>query len=306
MTRARLLAALIAVVTAVPVSAAVEVGDPSPAVVLPDQDNHATDIAENYGQRYTALAFYPHDDTKGCTLEAQSVNKALTELQQSGIVVYGVSVQGVDSKKEFCNKYGLQQTMLSDVDKTVCEAFGTLNDRGMSNRVTVILDPSLTIRLIDRQVKVQNHAEDIIAAVNKLREDDLASALGKLGEPTMIGGEMSIRLPEGWTANGPMWVSPDQPKVGVALAREATAIGDPSEWVTSHLGDRELRAERAIPIADVTIQQFETKPDGDGLARCGVVYIHDGQAEYLEGWAPAADAGALARLVAEMVASIGY
>lgn len=306
MTRGWLAAATLAVTLALPGRAAVEVGDPSPPVILPDQDGRLIDIATNYGRRYIALAFYPKDGTSGCTMEMQSVNEALAELQKSGVVVYGVSVQDVDSKKEFCNKYGLKQTMLSDPEKTVCEAFGTLNDKGMSNRMTVILDPSLTVRLIDRKVAVKTHAADIIAAVNQLREDDHQTALAKLSRTaTEVVPGVSLQLPEGWTMNGLTLSHPNNPKVGLKMGADEAGAGG-SAWVRERVPGVTVRADRELPIAEGDVRQYELGADGDGQVRCGVVWFHDGEATYLEGFAPAGDAGALARLVAEVVASAVY
>ncbi len=299
-------AAGLAACAVLPVRAAVEVGDSSPDVILPDQDGRTIDIAVNYGQRYIALAFYPKDDTAGCTLEAQSVNQALAELEQSGVVVYGVSVQDVASKKAFCNKHDLQQTMLSDPEKTVCEAFGTLNDKGLSNRVTVILDPSLTVRLIDRKVQVKNHAADIIAAVAQLREDDQQSALATLSKtPTYVAPGVSLRLPEGWKQTGTVMADPNDPQVGLRMGGEEAGAGG-STWISTHARGAALRADRALPLPDVDVRQYEFAPDGDGQVRCGVVWYHDGLATFLEGYAPAGKAGALARLLAEIVASLAY
>lgn len=301
-----LVAAGLAVVTTLPLQAAVELGQPSPEVILPDQDGRLVNIMANYGERYVALAFYPKDDTAGCTREAQSVNKALAELEKSGVVVYGVSVQDVDSKKEFCNKYGLKQTMLSDPEKKVCEAFGTLNDRGMSNRVTVILDPSLTVRLIDKAVKVDTHAADIINAVNALREDDDKTALATLSKTaTEVQPGVSLRLPDGWKPVGTGLVHPDNPKVGVRMGING-AGADNAAWMAAFAKDATILADRELPIVEGDVRQFTFGADAAGQVRNGVVWFHDGQATYLEGYAPAADANALARLVAEIVASAEY
>jgi peroxiredoxin Q/BCP len=184
----------------------VEVGELAPTVRLADQSGKPRDVSASYG-RWAVLAFYPKDDTPGCTKEAINVNANLDQLVAAGIDVYGVSVQDVDSKAAFCTKYGLKQTMLSDVDKSVCKAYGTLNAHGMSDRVTFILDPSRTIRVIDRKVNVSTHGADVLKAVTDLQAADAKTALAQLAADTTDTPVGKLRLPEGWTHSpvGAMW-----------------------------------------------------------------------------------------------------
>ncbi len=300
------LASAFVVLASLPGVAAVAVGDASPTVILPDQNGRLVDLALNYGKRYVALAFYPKDGTSGCTREAQNISQALAELTESGIAVYGVSVQDVASKKAFCDQNALQQTMLSDTDKTVCEAFGTLNEAGLSDRVTVILDPSLTVRVIDREVKVEQHAADLIAAVAQLRADDAATALATLkADRTWVAGTVGLRLPEGWTQRGMDYVDPANPQVALRMNYEDAGEGG-EVWITARAKGAGVRAVRAMPFAEGDVRQYEFGPGPDGLARSGVVWFNDGQAIWLEGTAPADRAGPLARLVAEVVGSVTW
>lgn len=226
--------ALLALLCCLGAACALEVGDYAPPVVLPDQDGNLTNVAVEYGKHYIALAFYPADMTSGCTLEAQSVDASLEELEQAGVVVYGISVQDVASKQAFCEKYGLDQKMLSDTEKTVSGAYGTLTDRGVSRRVTFIVDPARIIREINTKVDVRNHAQQIIDSVLAMREEDADSAVGNLSDErltTPLG--IALRLPEGWrgsTVNEQTlsWSPPATGEFTLVLSAKALAGIEPT------------------------------------------------------------------------------
>ncbi|MCC7495038.1 MAG: redoxin domain-containing protein [Fimbriimonadaceae bacterium] len=193
----KLTALSLGLLTLTAAAAQLQVGDRAPVVQLPDQTNAPVDLAAHYGHRYVALAFYPKDDTGGCTRQAKSITAGLDKLKAAGVVVYGVSVQGVDEKKAFCDKHGLIQGMLSDTTKSVCQAFGTLGPSGLSNRWTVLIDPGRVVRLIDKAVKVDTQGDDIAAQVAKLQTEATATQLATLSEPQEVAGAR-LRLPVGW------------------------------------------------------------------------------------------------------------
>lgn len=205
------------------IAAGPQVGDFAPPVALQDQHGQWRDIAEQYGRRYVALTFYPKDNTSGCTLEALSLTQHLEELTEARLAVYGVSVQGLTDKQAFCAQHSLKHTLLSDPDKTVCGAYGTLNDRGLSNRVTFLLDPSLRLRVIDTKVNVRTHATDLLKMVETLRTEDAKSGLGTpADEATETGLGLKLHLPSGWRqaslmAGSAAWIDPAYDQVTMRL-----------------------------------------------------------------------------------------
>lgn len=145
-------------------------GVSAPAFTLPDQDRKMHNLGD-YRGKWVALAFYPADMTSGCTLEARSVTASLPELKNLGIQPLGISVQDTDSKKEFCDKEGIEYPLLADVDKEVSEAYGVLNDAGYSNRVTFIIDPNGRIVRTVQDVDVRNHGKQVADLVSRLQQD---------------------------------------------------------------------------------------------------------------------------------------
>ncbi len=71
------------------------------------------------------LAFYPKDDTPGCTKEMCAFRDDLAQFQAAGVEVYGVSRDSLAKHQKFAAKYSFAALpLLSDEDGSVSEAFG--------------------------------------------------------------------------------------------------------------------------------------------------------------------------------------
>ena len=64
------------------------------------------------------LYFYPKDNTKGCSLEANDFNKFLKIIDENNAIVVGVSKDTIESHKKFKEKNKLKFDLLSD-EKTI-------------------------------------------------------------------------------------------------------------------------------------------------------------------------------------------
>jgi peroxiredoxin Q/BCP len=121
------------------------------------------------------LYFYPKDDTPGCTKEACSFRDANRVMQKRGIVVLGVSTDDVDSHQKFANKYQLPFPLLADTDIAVSllyDVYGEKNFAGKKymgvNRSTFLIDKDGIVRKIWHKVKPEDHAEEVLKAVDSL------------------------------------------------------------------------------------------------------------------------------------------
>jgi peroxiredoxin len=144
------------------------VGQAAPAFALPDQENKTHSLADLKGKT-VVLAFYPADMTAGCSLEARGLSGALGEFKKRGVQVFCVSVQDVNSKKQFCDKEGIKYPMLADVKRTVSHSYGVLGDNGLARRVSFIIAPDGTIAAVDQNVKPLTHAKDLLAKLDALK-----------------------------------------------------------------------------------------------------------------------------------------
>ncbi|HEY4035960.1 MAG TPA: thioredoxin-dependent thiol peroxidase [Ktedonobacteraceae bacterium] len=126
--------------------------------------------------RAVVLYFYPKDDTSGCTKEACSFRDANHEIQKRGVVVLGVSPDNVDSHKKFAEKYGLPFPLLADTDTSVSKLYGVYGEKSMYGkkylgvfRSTFLIDKSGTIRKVWPTVKPDDHASEVLAAIEALQ-----------------------------------------------------------------------------------------------------------------------------------------
>jgi peroxiredoxin Q/BCP len=121
------------------------------------------------------LYFYPKDDTPGCTREACAFRDTQAKLKKSGAVVLGVSPDSPDSHRLFRDKYRLGFTLLSDEDKAVAKSYGAYGEKllygkkvkGMI-RSTFLIDGAGVVRKVFPKVRVDGHAEQVLAALAEL------------------------------------------------------------------------------------------------------------------------------------------
>ena len=148
------------------------VGDKAPAFSLLNQAGQSVTLKSLKG-KLVVLYFYPKDDTPGCTKEACGFRDSMASLSKTGAVIVGVSLDGVDSHRKFVDKYGLPFSLLSDEDIVVSKAYGVYRQKNMYGkkfwgieRSTFVIDRAGTITAIFRNVKVDGHVDQVLAALN--------------------------------------------------------------------------------------------------------------------------------------------
>ena len=154
--------------------ALIDPGTTAPTFSLPDQSGTMHSLAA-YAGRPVVLFFYPKDDTPGCTREACGFQEALPRLATANAAVFGVSILGSQSKAKFATKYGLTFPLLADEDHAVCEAYGVWQEKSLYGRtfmgiarVTFLIDAAGTVARRWDAVKVEDHASEVLEAVNAL------------------------------------------------------------------------------------------------------------------------------------------
>ena len=169
-----LVVAMVAVVSAIPLFTARAADEPMPAVgqdaptfTLPSQDGSPVSL-EQYRGKWVVLYFYPKDMTTGCTIEAHKFQDALPQFEAKNAVILGVSVDTVDSHKQFCTKDGLTFHLLADPDHKVVSAYGSLGGFAgitIANRNTFLIDPHGKIAQEWVKVNPNTAASDVLAAL---------------------------------------------------------------------------------------------------------------------------------------------
>jgi peroxiredoxin Q/BCP len=126
----------------------------------------------DYKGKNVILYFYPKDDTPGCTKEACAFRDDFAAFKKKGAVVLGVSTDPVKAHDKFVEKFKLPFTLLADVDKKIVEAYGVWGEKTFMGRkymgtfrVTFLIGPDGHIKKIWPQVKPEEHAAEVLAAL---------------------------------------------------------------------------------------------------------------------------------------------
>ena len=144
------------------------VGTMAPEFTLPDQDGKMHTLSEYRGQK-VILYFYPKDNTAGCTKQACNFSELRPQFKEKGAVILGVSKDSVASHKKFQEKYGLEFTLLSDVDRTVIEAYDVWKEKKNYGKVsmgvvrtTYLIDKDGIIVMANDKVKAAEDPENML------------------------------------------------------------------------------------------------------------------------------------------------
>jgi len=152
----------------------IEAGTEAPDFTLPDQDGEPVTLSSLRGAP-VVLYFYPKDDTPGCTKEACAFQDHLPTFSKGKAAVFGVSVLDTKSKAKFAAKYKLAFPLLADEDHAVADRYGAWQEKSMYGkkymgvaRITYLIGPDGKVVRRWDGVKVDGHAEEVLAAVQEL------------------------------------------------------------------------------------------------------------------------------------------
>jgi thioredoxin-dependent peroxiredoxin len=121
------------------------------------------------------LFFYPRADTPGCTREAIDFTRLNSAFADSGTAVLGISADTIKAQESFRNKHQLSTPLISDEKHEMLEAYGAWGEKSMYGRTflgiirtTVLIDAQGQIARIWRNVRVDGHADEVLAAAKSL------------------------------------------------------------------------------------------------------------------------------------------
>ena len=155
---------------AAPSSGPLAEGSKAPAFSLP-RDGGSTVSLRDYAGKKLVLFFYPRADTPGCTKEAIDFTRLAGAFADAQTVVLGVSADPLKAQEAFRNKHELSTPLVSDEQHEMLEAYGVWGEKSMYGRTflgvlrtTVLIGKDGRIIRIWRHVKVDGHADEVLAA----------------------------------------------------------------------------------------------------------------------------------------------
>jgi peroxiredoxin Q/BCP len=135
------------------------VGDDAPPVSAANQDG---ETVEPSVEGPTVLYFYPKDDTPGCTIEAKQFNRELDTYHEAGVDVYGVSIDDVESHREFADEYDLEFDLLADPAREIADAYEVEDGPANTTKRTTFIIIDGQIHAVYEGVNPDGHAREVM------------------------------------------------------------------------------------------------------------------------------------------------
>jgi thioredoxin-dependent peroxiredoxin len=149
-------------------------GAKAPAFRLPRDGGDSVALADYAGKKLV-LFFYPRADTPGCTREAIDFTRLKGAFAESGTAVLGISADPPKAQEAFRDKHRLSMPLVSDEQHAMLEAYGAWGEKSMYGRTfqgilrtTVLIGADGRIAKTWRHVRVDGHADEVLAAAQAL------------------------------------------------------------------------------------------------------------------------------------------
>jgi thioredoxin-dependent peroxiredoxin len=149
-------------------------GEPAPEFDLPRDGGERVSLNDHLGRKLV-IFFYPRADTPGCTKEAMDFTRLKDDFAAIGTAILGVSADPLKAQESFRNKHRLSVPLISDETHEMIDAYGAWGEKSMYGRTfqgvlrtTVLIGTDGRIAKIWRGVRVDGHADDVLAAAASL------------------------------------------------------------------------------------------------------------------------------------------
>ena len=154
----------------------IKVNTKAPLFKIPSTNKNEYSLKDSLG-KYVVIYFYPKDDTPGCTIETNDFNKLLPKFKKLNCDVFGISKDNLKSHDKFRDKFKIKFDLLSDEDLTVLKKYKVWNKKKFMGRefmgilrTTFLIDPKGKIIKIWENVKVKDHAKDVLDTLNSIQK----------------------------------------------------------------------------------------------------------------------------------------
>jgi thioredoxin-dependent peroxiredoxin len=145
-------------------------GAKAPSFHLPRDGGNTVSLAD-YAGRKLVLFFYPRADTPGCTKEAIDFTRLANAFAENQTSVLGVSGDTPKAQEAFRDKHQLSIPLVSDEKHEMLQAYGAWGEKSMYGRTfqgilrtTILIGADGRVAKIWRNVRVDGHADEVLAA----------------------------------------------------------------------------------------------------------------------------------------------
>jgi peroxiredoxin Q/BCP len=158
-----------------------KVGDQAPNFKLQATDGKTYQLSDFKGKQAIVVAWFPAAFTRGCTIECKSLADNGDKIRMYDVSYFMASVDPIEKNTEFAKATSVKLgdtdvakkeadfPLLSDPSKETAKAYGVLNDRGVANRWTFYIDKMGKISYIEKTVKPESSAADMVTKLAELK-----------------------------------------------------------------------------------------------------------------------------------------
>jgi peroxiredoxin len=146
-------------------------GDAAPEFCLDGTGGQRYCLDDHRGEPIV-LIFYPADNSPVCTQQLRSYSEDLNEFEQLGATVLCLSPQDVASHEAFAAAQKLRLPLLSDIGKTVGQAYGVVGPLGFYRRSVFVVDSDGVIRFARRSLSNLTYlpTEQLVGALHDVTD----------------------------------------------------------------------------------------------------------------------------------------
>ena len=141
----------------------------APNFKIPSSNNEEFELKKNRNN-FLIIYFYPRDNTPGCTNEAKDFSKLYKEFKKLNCEIFGISKDSIESHKKFISKFKIPFQLLSDEKIVALKKYRAWGEKSMYGkkfmgikRTTVLISPKGKIIKIWNNVKVKDHAKEVLS-----------------------------------------------------------------------------------------------------------------------------------------------
>ena len=126
-----------------------KIGQDAPSFKLKAYPSGEYSLEQFKGKKNVILAFYPKDDTPGCTSENCAFRDDLAHFEAVSTQVFGISCDDIVSHEKFSKKFNFTHPLLADIGGEVAKKYGTFQEgKGYASRKLFVIDKNGKIQKI--------------------------------------------------------------------------------------------------------------------------------------------------------------
>lgn len=139
----------------------------APDFSLPDETGKEISLNQFKGKK-VLLVFYPGDNTSVCTKQLCSYSSGMEEFNGLGVNILAISMDSVESHKEFKSKFNLSFPLLADVSGQVSENYESKGFFGIKRNLFLIDESGKIIYQNESLPVFYKDTKDVMSEIKNL------------------------------------------------------------------------------------------------------------------------------------------